>query len=515
MNELVSIIIPVYNAGKTIDRCVESILKSTYSNFEVLIIDDGSNTETAEECDRLVLKDRRISVIHQKNGGVSAARNCGIEGAKGKYITFVDADDTIEFDLLGVMIDAMQREQADIIITGHRECYDDGSFKECFCNKKESVKHRTEILSEFFTTNNISWTVWAKLYTRTIIGDVRFQVGKRIAEDMYFNYEILKKAKTIVEYGFPKYNYIKQGESVMASSDCSRFFDSFYLTKAVFDDKETNENHRMDKTVFYVRSELFFFRMMYAKDKKKEAVEDLRNARKIFLDSIQDSIVALPWRMKLELLSLKYFEPLYRQQAKMYGGLQEENVKCETAIDSYVQLKKLLKREKKNYPNSWFDNISCNQRVYNWRFIKLLRKCEYYRMKIRKSRNPLWMALYWSARTRKNHLGVIIGVEIPEDVFGEGLIIHHNGSIVVNGSSKIGKNCQLHGDNCIGNVGKAGSLTDCPKIGNNVEIGVGAKILGGVTIADNIKIGANAVVTRSFDEKGITLVGIPARKLER
>ena len=102
-----------------------------------------------------------------------------------------------------------------------------------------------------------------------------------------------------------------------------------------------------------------------------------------------------------------------------------------------------------------------------------------------------------------------------ENVFGEGLIIHHNGSIVVNGSSKVGKNCQLHGDNCIGNVGKSDSLTDCPQIGNNVEIGVGAKVLGGIIIADNIKIGANAVVTKSFDEKGITLVGIPAHKLER
>ena len=91
------------------------------------------------------------------------------------------------------MMNAMRQEQADVVITGHRECYDDGSFKECFCSEKESIKRGTEILSEFFTTNNISWTVWAKLYTRSIIGDVRFQVGKRIAEDMYFNYEILKR----------------------------------------------------------------------------------------------------------------------------------------------------------------------------------------------------------------------------------------------------------------------------------------------------------------------------------
>ena len=320
MNDLISIIIPVYNAGKTIDSCVESVLKSTYSDFEILIIDDGSNVETAEECDKVALKDHRIKVIHQENGGVSKARNCGIENAKGKFITFVDADDMVDSDLLASMMNAMRQEQADVVITGHRECYDDGSFKECFWSEKESIKCGTEILSEFFTTNNISWTVWAKLYTRSIIGDVRFQVGKRIAEDMYFNYEILKKAKTVVECGSPKYNYIKQDESAMASSDCSRFFDSFYLTKAVFDDIETNENHRTDKVFFYVRSGLFFFRMMYAKDRNKEAAEDIRNARRAFLDSIHDNTTTLPRRMRLELFLLKYCEPLYRQQAKIYWG---------------------------------------------------------------------------------------------------------------------------------------------------------------------------------------------------
>ena len=184
-------------------------------------------------------------------------------------------------------------------------------------------------------------------------------------------------------------------------------------------------------------------------------------------------------------------------------------------MEAYRELKKLLKREKKNYPNTWFDNISCNQRVYNWKFIKLLRKCEYLRAKTKASKNPIWKALYWLYRARKNRLGVLIGVDIPEGVFGEGLVIHHNGNIVINGSSKVGKNCQLHGDNCIGNVGGVANLTECPTIGDNVDIGVGAKILGGITIADNIKIGANAVVTRSFEESGITLVGIPAHKLER
>ena len=113
-----------------------------------------------------------------------------------------------------------------------------------------------------------------------------------------------------------------------------------------------------------------------------------------------------------------------------------------------------MQREKKNYPNTWFDVISSNQRIYNWKFIKLLRICEYLWTKTRRSNNPIWKALYLFYRIRKNRLGVIIGVDIPEGVFDEGLIIHHNGNIVVNGSSKVGKNCQLHGDNCIGNVEK-------------------------------------------------------------
>lgn len=184
-------------------------------------------------------------------------------------------------------------------------------------------------------------------------------------------------------------------------------------------------------------------------------------------------------------------------------------------IKNYSELLEILKREKINYPNNWFDYLSCNQRVYNWRFIKLVRKCEFYRYKSENSIIPIWKLFYWWVRLRKNRLGVHISVEIPERVFDEGLIIHHCGNIVVNGSSVVGKNCQLHGDNCIGNTGKIDSLNKCPHIGNNVEIGVGAKVLGDIYIADNIKIGANAVVTKSFNEEGITLIGIPARKLEK
>ena len=113
-------------------------------------------------------------------------------------------------------------------------------------------------------------------------------------------------------------------------------------------------------------------------------------------------------------------------------------------------------------------------------------------------------------RNKKNILGAKLGIYIPENVFDEGLHIWHYGNIIVNGGSKVGKNCILHGDNCIGNNGRDNK---CPVIGNNVDIGVGAKIIGNVYVADNVKIGAGAVVVNNCLESGATYVGVPARKM--
>lgn len=175
-------------------------------------------------------------------------------------------------------------------------------------------------------------------------------------------------------------------------------------------------------------------------------------------------------------------------------------------IKTKKKLKEVLKYEKTLYPNQLFDYLVCYQRIYNWRYIKYLRKTEYH--KNNKGFVHKMFYLYYSRK--KNRLGSRIGVEIWENSFDEGLIIHHNGNIVINGGAKIGKNCQLHGDNCIGNA-YAGSVM--PVIGDNVDIGVGAKIIGNVKIANGIKIGANAVVNKSFYEENITIVGCPARKV--
>lgn len=171
-------------------------------------------------------------------------------------------------------------------------------------------------------------------------------------------------------------------------------------------------------------------------------------------------------------------------------------------------LKKLLSFEKKNYFLKRTDYIKCKilreHEYYIWDFQKELRREEYF---IKNKKN---IRRFFS-HIKKNYLGVKLGFFIPANVFGEGLHIWHYGNIIVNGNAQIGKNCVLHGNNCIGNNGKEGN--ECPVIGDNVDIGTGATIIGGVYIANNIKIGAGAVVINSFEEEGITIAGIPAKKV--
>ena len=182
-------------------------------------------------------------------------------------------------------------------------------------------------------------------------------------------------------------------------------------------------------------------------------------------------------------------------------------------LDTKNKLKECLKREKKYYITGkkrheqlveWLVN---DPSVRIWKYQKALRYTEYYFCQKGIKRLPyLWY------RSKRNRLGLKIGFEMVEGVFEPGLVIYHSGNIVVNGFARVGEDCQLHGDNCIGNNG---TTLEAPRIGNRVDIGVGAKIIGNIEIADDIKIGAGAVVTKSFLTPGVTLVGIPARILKK
>ena len=145
-----------------------------------------------------------------------------------------------------------------------------------------------------------------------------------------------------------------------------------------------------------------------------------------------------------------------------------------------------------------------------FRWIKELRMTEYYAAKRDTKGGLLNRALCIHHGRKMAKYGNALGYFISPGVLGKNVVIFHRGSVIINHRSVIGDGCKLHGDNCIGNNG---STEDCPVLGKNVDVGIGAKIIGGVTIANDIKIGANAVVTKSFLDPGITIAGVPAKRI--
>ena len=181
-------------------------------------------------------------------------------------------------------------------------------------------------------------------------------------------------------------------------------------------------------------------------------------------------------------------------------------------IKTKEELIKILKEEKKFYYTSYCNNkkyifnriITKDPLIVTYKYIKFLRKSEYYY----NNNNKIMYAFY---RYKKNKLGIKLGIEIWENNFDSNLKIYHCGNIVVNRGAKIGKNCKLHGDNCIGNNG---ITSGCPIIGDNVDIGVGAKIIGNIKIADDVVVGAGAIVNKSFLDNGAVICGVPAKRIK-
>ena len=180
-------------------------------------------------------------------------------------------------------------------------------------------------------------------------------------------------------------------------------------------------------------------------------------------------------------------------------------------IETKQDLREFLAYEKPLYKSSSsriqcvFSKLKAELKTYRWKYIKYLRKAEYYYYHRKDNVFSLIMYIYYARK--KNKLGLKLNLDVKEYVFDKGLVIHHTGAIVVNSCAKVGKNCILHGNNVIGNMGEN---TGAPTIGDNVRLGIGAKVLGDVYIADGVQIGAGALVIHSCYEKGALLTGVPA-----
>ena len=222
--KLLSVIVPVYNVEAYLPRCVDSILRQSYDNLEVILVDDGSRDGSGRICDEYAAGDPRVKVIHKENGGLSSARNAGLDTAAGEYLTFVDSDDWIEPDAYGPMIALLEESGAALVCGGRYDV--DGKTGEKtlgLCPKKTERISGQEMAGRLFLWDGCDSSACDKLYRRRLFESFRYPEGK-VCEDVCVTYRILLEAGTVVLWNRPFYNYYHRPDSITTASHSENSF---------------------------------------------------------------------------------------------------------------------------------------------------------------------------------------------------------------------------------------------------------------------------------------------------
>lgn len=208
---LISIIIPVYNAEKYINRCIDSILAQTFTDFELILINDGSTDRSGIICDEYSTIDKRIKVIHKENGGPADARNIGIDISVGKYIGFVDSDDYIAPNMYELLYEKCESNKVNIAMCGRYDVYDNRPKAKFVLNTCEKWTNKVA-MKNLLTWNNIDSSPCDKLFDRRLLENTRFPINKNV-EDMYIIYKLIHLTNGVTHVGQPLYYYCHRPDS--------------------------------------------------------------------------------------------------------------------------------------------------------------------------------------------------------------------------------------------------------------------------------------------------------------
>lgn len=211
-----SIVVPVYNVEKYLERCINSLVAQTFSDYEIILVDDGSTDNSGKICDQFAKLNNKIKVIHKENGGLSSARNAGIDIATGKYIGFVDSDDWIEPDMYYNLYNAAVEHDLDMVICGVALNFEDGSSTIYYSTENFKVFKKEEALRAIFVDSLFYEEAWNKIYSRHIFDTVRYPIGK-IHEDTFVICEILDRCNNIGYIPNVDYHYFQRNDSIMGT----------------------------------------------------------------------------------------------------------------------------------------------------------------------------------------------------------------------------------------------------------------------------------------------------------
>lgn len=486
---LISVIIPAYNCIESLKPTVESILSSGLTDYDILIIDDGSTDATAFVCDEICAEFDNIRCIHQNNAGVSAARNTGLKNAKGDYVFFFDADDTVEPNALKNAESIIKEHHPDMLMFGMNfDYYHKGRRyrRESLTYPEEGIMTLEDVKNNFSVLYdcNMLTPVWNKIIKREILihNDIRFDTSLIIMEDFLFTLKALAFCNKI--YSLPKaiYCYRQEDEWLKAYKRLKKIEDIEQITQRI----ETSLN------VLCISNKEVFLERIYL----------MLLEQKMYLSSIREIKEMVSTHKSGKYSSAAEFENVI--EIYFMNRYKRFRHKCAVVIRCILSNRKLKMSDfQKDLYRYYGNNRSLRTFLIVPLEIKYLKIFRSYQA----SKNLLFKKFYGFRLLR---LSRRTQMQIPGNTsIGPGFYIGHCGRIIINSNAVIGSNVNIATGVTIGQENR-GKRKGCPIIGNNVWIGANAVIVGKVHIGDDTLIAPLAYVNFDVPEHSI-VIGNPAK----
>ena len=292
---MISIIVPVYNVESYLADCIDSITVQTFKDIEIILVDDGSPDSCGQICDDYAKTDKRIRVIHKQNGGLSDARNAGIQLASGRYLGFIDSDDYIATDMFERLYNSIIETDSDIAMC-YAANFIDGSIAELDEDKGETFIFESSDIIKALFNGKINNFAWNKLYKKELFADIKYPYGK-IYEDLFTTYRLCDMAKRFVLLDEKKYAYRLRDSSIMGKARRIIHTDKFQAFSEIYQFFSDNDTIR-DMAVEYMYSDLVsdVFKIV--------AADEIKNNKRFF-DALKGFLKTIKTRDKKKLFFLK------------------------------------------------------------------------------------------------------------------------------------------------------------------------------------------------------------------
>ncbi len=298
-NGMISIIVPVYNVEKYLKRCIDSIIGQTCRDLEIILIDDGSTDACPQICDEYEKKDSRIKVVHRKNGGLSEARNTGLDMATGEYVGFVDSDDYILPEMYEILHQACEENHVAIAVCGRRIVDEnDRVIKYEFCEEGPSILSAKEALRSFLTMERWDSAAWDKLYRRELFAEIRYPAGVYY-EDQNVTARLVDRAGAFYHVGQALYSYRKRRGSITSLSFNQHSMDEVKQAELLKEFVDANYLDLKQESLHFV-----LLKMSYVLFMAYQCCE--RGMKKCMKEAAAYGLYYFPYVMKSRRLSVKH-----------------------------------------------------------------------------------------------------------------------------------------------------------------------------------------------------------------